>query len=202
MKKLILPTLLCSVLAASFVACSTATVAVSDDPKEPNEKNFKAALSQYFEKNGELCLGIYSWPVAVMAFELKSRDTSQGDKVNQMEALAAVGLVKSTDDKNGARGYFTTDAAKPFLRGQDLCWGKKSPDKIVKWDGPIKLGEYQEAKVTYTYQIDSLAEWAKNPEVQNAFKSMKTTIDNANKHEDHHALKLTSKGWEALGLNR
>jgi hypothetical protein len=197
MKKLILPTLLCSVL----VACSTGTVAVSDDPKEPNEKNFKAALSQYFEKNGELCLGIYSWPVAIMAFELESRDTSLGNKANQMEALAAVGLVKSKDDKN-TRGYFLTDAAKPFLREQDLCWGKKSPNKIVKWDGPIKLGEYQEAKVTYTYQIDSLAEWAKKPEVQNAFKSMKTTLDNANKREDQHALKLTSEGWEALGLNK
>jgi hypothetical protein len=182
-----------------LVSCVLATLlhACKDDPKEPNEKNFKAALSQYLEKKGALCLSTGPWPVPITNTEVKFRD----ERFNQMEALASVGLVLG-EDKNGWREYSLTDAAKPFLQEQKLCWGKTTPDKVVKWDGPIKLGDYQEAKVTYTYKVEAVAEWAKNPEVQKNFPNIQTAINNANKNEDHHAFKLTSQGWEALGLTR
>jgi outer membrane protein OmpA-like peptidoglycan-associated protein len=81
---------------------------------------------------------------------------------------------KPTGAKAKIKRYTLTDAAKPFaqekevasigLNGKttekqtDLCWGKKALDKIVKWEGPMKFGDYQEAGITYTYKVNNLAD--------------------------------------------
>jgi len=70
----------------------------------------------------------------------------------------------------------------------------------VKWEGPWKYDNLQEAKVTYTYKIINIADWARKPEVQAAFHEIKHALDNASR-EAVHNLKLTNKGWEAVGLN-
>ncbi len=60
---------------------------------------------------------------------------------------------------------------------------------------------YQEAGITYTYQVNSLADWAKKPDVQAAFPFVKSVPDGAGSKESKHAIKLTSQGWEAKGLD-
>lgn len=123
---------------------------------------------------------------------------------------------KPTGNKFKVKRYVLTDAAKPFEKQSEneysgvngkvketltnICWGKKSLDKVVKWEGPVVLGDYQEAKVIYQYKIDNLADWAKKPEFQAAFSSVGDIIDNASKKEVSHGVKLTSEGWEPRGL--
>lgn len=210
--------LLAALGALSLCACSSKT--------DVSEKNFGAALTQYFEKKGELCIGTWNWPVDVSAMDMRL----QSGTVSQMAALEGVGLVKGEDTEVQAtniygkptginvtvKRYTLTDAAKPYLREKDaemglngkttvkqtsICWGKKALDKVVKWEGPMKLGDYQEAGVTYTYKIDNLADWAKQPQVQTAFRAVKTTIEGAGAKESKHGVKLTSQGWEARGLD-
>lgn len=79
--------------------------------------------------------------------------------------------------------------------------GKKALDKIVKWEGPMKFGDYQEAGITYNYKVNNLADWAKKPEVQAAFPFVKSVLDGAGSKESKHAIKLTSQAWEAKGLD-
>ncbi|MDG5826958.1 hypothetical protein MRX60_13075 (plasmid) [Xylella fastidiosa subsp. pauca] len=83
----------------------------------------------------------------------------------------------------------------------DLCWGKKALDKVVKWEGPMKFGDYQEANVKYLYKIDGLADWAKKPEILAAFPYVGQITEDAGKKEQQHGVKLTSVGWEAKGLD-
>jgi hypothetical protein len=148
-----------------------------------------------------------------------------------MAALEAVGLSKGEDTEIPMTGfdgkptggkfkvkrYVLTDAAKPFeqikevesfgMNGKtkgtqtDLCWGKKALDKVVKWEGPMKFGDYQEAKVTYHYKIKELADWAKKPEFLAAFPYVGQIIEGAEKKDEKHGVKLTSVGWEANGLD-
>ena len=66
----------------------------------------------------------------------------------------------------------------------------------MKWEGPLKLGDYQEVLVTYTYQLTDIADWAKKPDVQAAFPMIKTTMEGAGSKEGKLRLKLTSVGWE------
>jgi hypothetical protein len=191
---------------------------------DANEKNFGAALTQYFEKKGDLCLGMTKWPVDVTEADQLAKKSWPGGVADRMAALETLGLVKAEDAEVGTgakakvRRYALTDAAKPFVHEReavrvvgmgssektkltDLCWGKKTLDKVVKWEGPLKLGDYQEASVTYTYKIDQLADWAKKPEFQAAFIGAKEMINAAGSKESRHGVKLTSAGWEAKGLD-
>lgn len=98
--------------------------------------------------------------------------------------------------------YKLTDAAKPYLHEESrLCWGQKVLEKVVKWEGPIMLGDYQVAKITYLYKIDIAADWTSKPEIPNAFPAIKNVLDGAGSRETTHVLKLTNNGWEAKGLN-
>lgn len=216
---------------AILVALSVATLTACGSKNDANEKNFSAAMTQYFDKKGDLCLNTKRWPVDLSEMELRWQKTSQAGSANQMAALEAAGLVKGEDTevevmgimgrptgaKTKIKRYTLTDAAKPFaqekevasigLNGNttkiltDLCWGKKVLDKIVKWEGPMKFGDYQEARITYTYKVNNLADWAKKPEVQAAFPAVKIILDGVGSKESKHTIKLTSQGWEAKGLD-
>lgn len=216
---------------AILVALSAVTLTACGSKTDANEKNFAAAMTQYFEKKGDLCLSTTRWPVAVSELDLRLQKTMPTGKANQMAALEAAGLVKGEDaevDNVGFMGtptgtkarikrYTLTDAAKPFARDKevavvsvngktsekqtDLCWGKRALGKIVKWEGPMKLGDYQEASITYTYTVTNLADWAKRPDVQAAFPFVKGWLDGAGDKGGKHGIKLTSQGWEAKGLD-
>ncbi|WP_434779045.1 hypothetical protein [Neisseria sp. Ec49-e6-T10] len=218
-KYIIALSVICSI---SIVACSNKT--------DANEQNFTTAMNQYFDKKGDLCLNIKKWPVDVSEGSLGMQNNTPSSEVNRMVALEAVGLVRGEDaevqgtnfsgEPNGVirkvKRYMLTDAAKNFIQEKDvdsigmngkntvrqtkLCWGKQNIDKIVKWEGPIKLGDYQEVGITYTYKINNIADWAKKPEIQAAFPEVKNIIDNESSREIKHGIKLTSQGWEAKGL--
>lgn len=59
----------------------------------------------------------------------------------------------------------------------------------------------KEAGITYTYKVNNLADWAKKPEVHAAFPVVKSILDGVGSKESKHAIKLTSQGWEAKGLD-
>lgn len=221
MKKFTTITTMIGALALS--ACGSKT--------DPNEKNFGVAMNQYFDKKGDLCLNTKKWPVEVTQMDQRMAKSLQTGSFARMEALQAAGLVrgedvdveimgimgKPTGAKVKVKQYSLTDAAKPFaqtkdvdsigLNGKttiqqtDICWGKKGLDKIVKWEGPMKLGDYQEARLAYTYKVNGVAPWANNPDIQSAFPQIKNTLDGVSKTELKHAVKLTSLGWEAKGLD-
>ena len=210
---------------------AVALLAACGNKTDANEKNFGAAMTQYFEKRGDLCLNTRSWPVDVSEVDLRLQKTIQTGSAGQMAALEAVGLVKGEDTTVDIVGFFgkptgskikvkrytLTQMAKPFIQEKnvdsiglngkatakqtDLCWGKKALDKIVKWEGPMKLGEYQEAGVTYTYKVNNAADWTRKPEIQAAFPVVKNILDGASSKESRHGIKLTSQGWEAKGLD-
>jgi hypothetical protein len=204
----------------SLTACGAKT--------DANEKNFHAAMTQYFDKKGDLCLNSMRWPVDVTEMDRRLHTSNE----NQMIALESAGLAtgleteidiqdfmgsKSSGAKTRVIRYTLTDAAKPFAQEKEidsvglngkltikqvnLCWGKKAIDKIVKWEGPMKFGDYQEAGITYLYKINNAADWARKPEIQAAFPYVKSILEGAGTKESKHAIKLTSQGWEAKGLD-
>ena len=188
--------------------------------KDANEKNFSEALNSYLANKGQICLGIPSaWPVDLNEAERRS---GMG-RAAEMAALENAGLVRSHEMeteytpplssrpvKTKVLRYELTDSGKTFYREKDrlalagnklvqgdLCYGQQTLDRIVKWDGPTPVGESKQASVFYTYKIDNLAEWAKNPDIQRVFPGVVSTIDGAGKTVMNQALTLTSQGWEA-----
>lgn len=191
---------------------------------DANEKNFGIAMNNFLEKRGRLCLSFEHWPVQLNQSELAFKEKMAFSKANQMAVLESIGLVKSSDKETKRfnikvkhKEYILTDAATPFIGERtvptfsleagegtaiqkSICWGKRGLDRIVKWEGPLKSGNFEVAGITYTYKINNMAEWAKNPKIQAAFPEIKSVIANATTQENQHAVKLTSQGWEAQGL--
>jgi hypothetical protein len=150
--------------------------------------------------------------------------------VHQMLALQAAGLVDAkeievaekpsfgrvTGQARGVVQYTLTEAAKPFMHEPerkhstwerdkpvqlvDLCWARKELDKVVKWEGPMKYGDFQTARVIYTYKIVDKAAWADRPEIRKAFRQIEAEVERSGR-EDDLGLKLTSEGWEAQTRN-
>jgi hypothetical protein len=197
--------------------CGSGGMSDAGEKSDLNEKNFRAAIDHYFDKYGDQCLNTYfSAERDIPEMNLRPqpdslRSPSQDSIVNQIAVLAAAGLVSSADievdrgpSKIKAKRYTPTEAAKPFVRDGnnsdgtfDLCWAKKKLDKIVKWEGPGKTGEYQGSiTVAYTYRLDNVADWAKRPDIQAAFPRIKQALDGAGTQEQWQQMRLTSLGWE------
>jgi hypothetical protein len=192
--------------------------------KDANEKNFSEALNSYLAKKGQLCLGIPStWPVDLNEAE---RRGGMGTAA-EMVALEKAGLVRSHETETEytpplssrlvrakVLRYELTDNGKTFYREKhrlglggnnqvqgDLCYGQQALDKIAKWEGTTTIGDSNEATVFYTYKIDNLAEWAKNPDIQRVFPGVASTINGAGTTQMNQALILTNQGWQAKGLD-
>ena len=187
---------------------------------DASEKNLSEATNAYLVKKGQLCLGLASkWPV-----DLQDSDRGQGIvRGSQMAALEKAGLVRSHEAEieitplSGARPvkskvlrYELTDDGKTFyqekevpgLIGQkesrgDICFGQQALDTVVRTEGPIAVGDKKEMTLYYTYKIENLADWAKNPDVQNVFPGIVSTINGAGKTMLNQNLILTDHGWEA-----
>jgi hypothetical protein len=200
-------------LAASLSACNSKTSA--------NEKNFGITVAQYFDKKGDMCLDPVKWPVDVYETDMRQQKLFPDGVAGQMAALEAVGLARGEDmdlpgtfvdgKPNGlkvkVRRYTMTDAAKPYLRAnakqqqQRMCWGRKSLDKVVRWADPSKVGDHEESAVIYTYKLSNVADWARKPQVKEAFPVLGRTVDGEHTQKEKLYVKLTPQGWEALGLN-
>ena len=192
--------------------------------KDANEKNFSEALNSYLAKKGQLCLGIPStWPVDLNEAERRSGMGTAAE----MAALEKAGLVRSHETeteytpplstrpvKARVLRYELTEDGKKFYREKqplalvgtkgkqgDLCFAQQALDKIVKWEGPNAAGDSKEATVFYTYRIENLADWAKNPDIQKVFPGIVSTIDGAGKTQMNQSVILTNQGWQAKGLD-
>mgnify|MGYP000960059041 CR=1 FL=1 len=205
--------LLAVLLAAALAGCASKT--------DVNERNFAEALSRLFEKTGAQCLDQVEWPGEFTVAEMEAAAKYPRWTINQYLALQQLGLagreefvgpqriggvpLVGTDVKQTR--FVLTDASKPFQRvtnqGQvKLCWGQKALAKIVKWEGPLKLGDYQEVVVTYLYTIEGEADWAKQPSVNAAFALLKAARDGVGNKEERLALVLTNAGWEGRSPRR
>jgi DNA-binding PadR family transcriptional regulator len=208
--------------ALPILIASGALLAGCGSKTDANDKNFSAALDQYFAKNGDVCLGSMharKWPVDVVdttgqKFVASSYPT---DQASQLKALQSAGLAKSTHMEverpmsNGRMQmvwrYELTDAGKKALRENarvsgvsDLCFANKRLDKIVKWDAVQSFGGATGTNVTYLYKLEGMQDWAAKPEIQAAYPGVKAIIAGVGKEEGRQGVKLTNLGWEALGL--
>jgi len=210
MNKTAISLVLGATLVAALSACSSKTSA--------NEKNFGIAVTQYFDKKGELCLDPFKWPVDVYEIDVRQQKLYPDNAAGQMSALEAVGLAKGEDMElpgtvvdgkaSGVkvRRYTMTDAAQPYLKTKPgklprICWGRKSLSKVIRWADPAKVGDHEETSVLYTYQLSNVADWARKPKVKEAFPELGRNIDGERSQKEKMYVKLTPNGWEAFGLS-
>jgi hypothetical protein len=196
---------LCAVLIAAVAACGS--------KNDPSKENFSIALTQYLKQEGQLCVDVGSWPVVT----LMGPHISPNSEIGRLKALEAAGLLKGTADAKGwSKSFAPTEAAKPFqmersirvagmggfkrVNVNSLCWAQKELQSVDQWDQPMKLGDYQATMVHFTYKLVNVADWAKRPEVLEAFPVIRKEIE-AEPQKSRNGVKLTSEGWQATGMD-
>jgi hypothetical protein len=188
--------------------------------RKPGDPNFTKAINEYLTKHGDACTMISrTFPIDVPP----SEQSEQYGIVPKLAALEQVGLVQATettavvhgmlDPLRGAtppqlvkRYELTADGKKyakviPSAVGETnaFCYGHKTVESIIKWTDPTTVGPSTQTEVTYTYRIAGVATWAENPNVQQAFSDIRTTVNGTSKTTEVAGLQLTSKGWEVSG---
>ena len=188
-------------------------VTACDSSTKPTNANFRKAINQYLAKHGEACAWIgRPFPIDIPDSELGA----QSGTGFQMVVLERVGLVRSTDAvaiapvilgrpvTHHVRRYEPTDAGKRYLQqapvilGQSagFCYGDKTVDTVVKWTQPVTAGAATQAEAIYTYKLLNLAPWAEQPEIQNAFGDIRSTVTGISRSNEIIGLELTNRGWE------
>lgn len=199
-----------------------AGVAGCSRPDAVNEANFAAAINRQLAQRSQTCITFEEWPTDVEVNQPKYRIDTPGSIASQMDFLEQSGLVTHVDatiEREGGlfsspgkvqvavRRYSFTDAATPFVRegsglarapskGARLCWGKMEVQQVVKWMGPVKLGDYQEVGVEFTYKLVDVAPWTQKPGFTKVYPWAQKVFDDAEKGDRIATLRLTNKGWE------
>ena len=193
-------------LAILMAGCSNA--------KNANENNFKAAAQAFLN---------LEYPYCYVTVDLPYRtDTlSFSDPSKVLHALSTVGIVKETEVERktipaswgsderieiiysyeltdeGAK-YYKTDATQSIM-GNDLaglCFGKANVAKVVTFTEPTEFMGVKVSRVTYTYTVSDIPEWAKNAEVQEVIDQLKEDVQSAKTPTERtDAFILTDKGW-------
>jgi hypothetical protein len=204
----------------SVMVLVTLLLAGCGSKNDANEKNLSDAANAYLVKKGQLCIGLATkWPV-----DLQESDRGAGSvKGSEMAALEKAGLVRSQEAsveitplsgtrpvKSKVLRYELTDDGKKLYQEKevsgligekegrgDICFGQQALETVVRTEGPITVGDKKEMTLYYTYKIENLADWAKNPDVQNTFPGIVSTINGAGKTTLNQNLILTDHGWEA-----
>ena len=115
----------------------------------------------------------------------------------QMEALTKAGLIVVT----GTRYRVTTagesalhPGADKFLGGTDLCFAKRSIQKITVMTVPAEVAGVMIATVTYDYALKDVTPWANEPTIASAFPQIRTVIGKPDGHATD-VLVQTTDGW-------
>ena len=187
-------------------------------PSDLNEKNFRAAIETHLNAAKKLCLGRTSWPWRI---DVMPTDKGTSAEAKQIAALVDANVIKLVSEKKVyswlSRAYDVVDpslayvdsnesaSSKFFMAGtgviyRDLCYGRRSLDKVIKW---VELGTMGSkisnyVNVKYTYKVNLDADWAKRQDVQAAFSGLASEIANQGKLNQDIALVLSNLGWEAF----
>lgn len=185
-----------------------------------SDRTLNQALDTYFQNNGEQCIGFHGrkWPIQISDIEL--RHESLG-----LTALEAAGLVVSTPLSSGPgshdaatlgrhahwKQFSLTPAARPYVRTIEatasplqsaaihLCWSRKHPHGLVKWDPPShNYDGLEKTRVVYRYRLDDVAPWATRQDIQRAFPSIRKGLAGVDSALESRTVRETRSGWEAV----
>jgi hypothetical protein len=124
-------------------------------------------------------------------------------RAGQLKALEAAGLVVSSETTRTVNNkpqrmltYRRTPMGLASSQGASICYARGEFDHLVKWKGPIVLGEYQAAYVYYTVKTTHVEDWAKSPEIQAAFPSTVPIVRGDPAKVRQTVIDLSSDGWD------
>ena len=190
-----------------------------DSGKKPNETKLRDAINQYLQTQTRTCVTVDGrFPIDVSA------EAPTGESA-ELTALEHAGLVQATNTTavvqslanslslsphkpEPVKRYTVSAEGQKYLqstltgagRSDAFCYGHEEVASIGNWTEPQRQGSYSETTVTYTGKVSDLAAWATQPEVEQTFPTIGSTLVAVGK-DQNVSLHLTDKGWVVNGFH-
>ncbi len=127
----------------------------------------------------------------------------------QFKALEAAGLVSSVEStrtlNNKAQRVLTYRRTAKGLASSDgpsICYARGELDHVVKWKGPVVLGEYRAAFVYYTVKTTHIDDWVKSADIQAAFPTTVPIVKGEAAKVRSTVIDLSSEGWDIADYSK
>lgn len=152
----------------------------SDDPKEANEKNFGQAAQAWLDQEFPTCVVRGNFPLVPPLMDVHNVGET-------LQAMAQAGLVTETpaeveglfgEKEQSVRYELTEEGKKYYLPdrvetlGGDklggLCFGKGKLESVENFTTPAQVMGVQASRVTFTYRVTDIPDWAQNGPVADA----------------------------------
>jgi hypothetical protein len=200
-----------------LAALAALPLASCTDPKAASKETFAAAITRMLEGKA-FCMSQFPRElggVNSLGMRMGQMDIDNPGAVirggmldiSRRMTLAKAGVLTGTPNNAGGLDFAygpnafavsgtPLDQTPSYDDGRFICFAKPKFDHVVKWEGPIRLGDYQSATVTYAFTLTDVAPWTSDPTVQRIEEVSKVIGPNASL-ERTAIVKLTSNGWEA-----
>jgi hypothetical protein len=159
-----------------------------DDGQALTESQARQALQDYYDAHPICTTMAIGFPV-----EIDNVSYLKGS----MEALTKAGLIVVT----GTRYRVTTagesvlhPGAYKFLGGTDICFAKRSVQKITVMTVSAEVAGAMIATVTYDHTLKDIAPWTNEPTMASAFPQIGTVLGKSQGHATDVLVKTTD-GW-------
>ena len=159
-----------------------------DDRQALTESQARRTLQDYYDAH-PVCASM------AIGFPVETDNVSY--LKGPMEALSKAGLIVVTGTHyrvtTAGEGVLHPGADK-FLGGTDLCFAKRSVQKITVMTVPAEVAGVMIATVTYDYALKDVAPWANEPTMASAFPQIRTVFGKPEGHATD-VLVQTTDGW-------
>ena len=195
-----------TILLAALTGCS--------DPKKANEENFEKAAQTYLDTQYPQCFVVTEFPTETKDFDITGNNKA-------LHALAQVGIIKEVElsrkeipkslwqeQRTDIRYSFDlTDEGRKFYKndGQKLmngttagglCVGKAQVVSVDQFSEPGDMMGQKISRVTYSYKVHDLPDWARNEAVVATIRGLAPVIASEKTPiKETRAMILTNNGW-------
>lgn len=199
---------------SSLLCIGTLALTGCDDPKKPSESNFKMAAQQYLDT-------VYPACYIKVNFPYKTDGISFNNLPEILHAMAGKGLLteqelsrKHIDASWGSNArdvvvnsyalteegkkYYKPDAAKT-MKGENIggfCFGKATVTEVSNFTEPSDAMGQKISRVSFTYKVSEIPDWAKSPEIMNADRQLQKDVSSESEGvKVTNVFLLTNNGW-------
>jgi len=202
-----------------LVVASLIAFSGCDGSKKPNESKLRNAINQYLHAQTRTCVtvdGRFPMDIPAGAHTGESAELTTLEHAGLVQATNTTAVVRSLANSlslsphkpEPVKRYTVSAEGQRYLqsilngagRSDAFCYGHEQVASIVNWTEPQTQGDYSETTVTYTGTVPALATWAKQPEVEQTFPTIGSTLASIGRNQTV-SLHLTDKGWVVNGFS-
>ncbi|MBK0167378.1 hypothetical protein [Klebsiella sp. S69] len=107
-------------------------------------------------------------------------------------------VVNSYDLTEEGKKYYKPDAAKT-MKGENIggfCFGKATVTEVSNFTEPSDAMGQKISRVSFTYKVSEIPDWAKSPEIMNADRQLQKDVSSESEGvKVTNVFLLTNNGW-------